>query len=90
MGPLHLDAPVGFVKKVLDVWTTACMDRNAFAAGDVTNDLFAADWITTTCAIDEKIVLPFDLERVGTLAEKDTLDGLRHMREGIADGARLC
>ena len=40
------------------------MDSNALAAGDVTDDLFAADGIATSRAIDQQVVLAFDLERV--------------------------
>ena len=40
------------------------MNGDAFAAGDVADDLFAADGIATSRAIDEQIVLAFDLERI--------------------------
>ena len=41
------------------------MNCHALAARDVANNLFAADGIATARAIDEQIVLPLDLQRVG-------------------------
>src|SRR6201995_5084397 len=42
------------------------MNSDAFAARDIPDDLFAADWIATARTIDEQIVLAFDLKRIGT------------------------
>src|SRR6185437_4465781 len=63
------------------------MDRPALASGDVADDLFATDGVTTAGAIDQKIVLAFYLKRVRTFAEEDALHGIRHLPDGIADGA---
>ena len=65
------------------------MNGDAFAAGDVADDLFAADGIATSRAIDEEIVLAFDLERVGP-GEVQLAHRVGH---GLLDGAgllRLC
>ena len=61
-GPLDLDAAVGLVEEVLDVGTAAGVDGDAFTAGDVADDLFAADRVTTAGAVDEQVVLTFNLE----------------------------
>jgi hypothetical protein len=65
------------------------VDGYAFASGDVADDGFAANGVTTACAVDEEIVLAFDLERVGTFAEEDALDGVRHVGERVANRAWL-
>ena len=88
-GPLHIDAAVGLIEQVLHVGTTAGVDRDALAAGDVADDLLAADGVATSRAVDQQIVLAFNLQRLRALAEEDALDGLRHVAERVADGARL-
>jgi len=40
------------------------MDGHALAARDVANDLFAANGVATSRAIDEQIVLALHLERI--------------------------
>src|SRR5579871_1271507 len=40
------------------------MYSDAFAAGDVPNDSFPADGVTTTCAINEEIAVAFDANSV--------------------------
>ena len=78
-----------FVEEVLDVGTTAGVDGDAFAAGDVADDFFTADGITTAGAIDEEVVLALDLERVRPFAEEDAFDGVGHVGEGVSDDAGL-
>jgi len=85
--PLDLDAAVGLVEKILDVGTTARMHRDAFAAGDVPDDVFAADGVATARAVDQQVVLALDLERVGAFAEEDALDCVGHLVESVADDA---
>ena len=63
-GPLDIDAAVALVEQVLHIGTAAGMDGHAFAAGDVADDLFAANGVATSRAIDEQVVLALDLERV--------------------------
>ncbi len=58
------------------------MDGDAFAARDVADDFFAADGVATARAIDEQLVLAFDLERVRSLPMKretaaDCVEGFR-------------
>jgi hypothetical protein len=62
--PLDGDAAVALVEQVLHVGTTARVDGDALAAGDVADDLFAANGVATARAIDEQVVLALDLERV--------------------------
>ena len=40
------------------------MDGNAFAAGDVAHDLFAANGVATSRAIDQQVVLALNLKRI--------------------------
>jgi len=86
IAPLDFDAAVGLVEEVLYVGTTARVDGDSLAAGDVADDLFAADGVATARAIDEEIVLPFDLKGVRTFAEEDALDSVRHIGEGAGVG----
>ena len=65
------------------------MHRDSLAAGDVADDLFAADGVATSRAVDQQIILAFDLEGLGALAEEDALDGLRHVAELVAHSALL-
>ena len=62
--PLDGDAAIAFVEQVLHVWATARMHSDALAARDVADDLFTANGIATSRAIDEQVVLAFNLERV--------------------------
>ncbi len=59
------------VQQVLHVGAGAGVDGDAFAPGDVADDLFAADGVATARAVDEQVVLAFNLERLGALAEVD-------------------
>jgi len=71
--PLDLDSAVGLVEQVLHVGTTAGMHRDALAAGDIADDLFAADGVATARAVDQEIVLAFHLERLRALPKKTRL-----------------
>jgi len=55
-GPLDGNPPIALVKKVLHVGTAAGVDSHSLSTGDVSDDLFSADWITTARAVDEEIV----------------------------------
>ena len=61
-GPLDGDAAVALVKQVLHIGAAAGVNGDAFAAGDVADDFFAADRVATARAVDEEIVLALDLE----------------------------
>src|SRR6266566_256022 len=54
-GPEHVDAAVGFVEKISDVGTVDGVDRNAFPAGDVSDDGLAANGVATLGTINEKV-----------------------------------
>src|ERR1035437_209597 len=63
-GPFDIDAAVALVEQVLHVGTTARMDGHALAASDVADDLFAANGVATSGAVDQHVVLAFNLERI--------------------------
>ncbi len=44
------------------IGTTAGVDGDAFATRDVPNDLFATNRIATSGAVDEQVILSFDLQ----------------------------
>src|SRR5258708_1131745 len=69
--PFHGDAPVGLIHQIIHVGAAHRMDGHTFAAGDITNNLFASNWIAAACAINQKIVITFDLDRgsLSTLAK---------------------
>ena len=54
--PLDLDAPLGVVEQVDDVGAGRGVDRHALAAGDVADDLLAADRIAAPRAEDQHVV----------------------------------
>jgi len=54
--PLHVDAPLGVVQKIDDVGTGGGMDRNALAAGDVTDDLLATNRIAALRPENQHVV----------------------------------
>ena len=85
--PFDLDSAVRLVEQILHVGTASCVDCDAFAAGDITDDLFTTDGVTTACAVDQQVVLALHLERVRSLAEEDALDRIRHLPERVADDA---
>src|SRR5271166_2227713 len=58
--PLNIDAAFGLIHQIGDVRTAYRVDRDSLAAGDVSDDAFAADGVTTAGAIDEHIALAFD------------------------------
>ena len=68
--PTRLDAAVRLVEKILYIGTATRVHRDTLAARHVANDLFAANWITTTRAVHKQIVLSFDLERIRALPKK--------------------
>ncbi len=74
-GPLDGDAAVGLVEQILNVGTIAGVDGDTFAAGDVADDFFAANGVTTFGTIDEELVLAFDDEGFGTAAGVDAANG---------------
>ena len=78
-GPFNGDAAIALVEQVLHIGTTARMDGDALAASDVADDLFAADGIATPRAIDEQIILTFDLQRVRA-GEMEFADSVGHSR----------
>ena len=55
------------------------MHRDALSPGDVANDAFAADGVTTAGAVDQHIALAFDHDGVVVAknAADDTGDGTR-------------
>ena len=73
--PEHVDAAVGFIEKISDIWTVDRVDGNAFAAGNVADDGFSANGVATARAIDEQIALSADDDSVGVSASEDAADG---------------
>ena len=47
------------------------MNRNTFASGDVSDDLFAADCVTTLGAVHQHVIPARDLNRQIALRERD-------------------
>src|SRR5208337_2938803 len=69
LAPLHRDLPLHVIEQVDDVGAVPGVHRHALATGDVSHDLFPADGIATSRAVDEQIILAFDLERAAIAAE---------------------
>ena len=63
------------------------MHRDSLAAGDIADDLFAADGVATARAVDQQVILALDLERLRAPAEEDALDRVGHLAERVADDA---
>ena len=60
--PLHIDAAVGFIEQVLHVWAAAGVDGDTLPPGHVADNFFSPNGIAAPRAIDEQIVLAFDLK----------------------------
>src|ERR1700741_899596 len=56
------------------------MYGNALAACNVADDLFAANRVATSRAVDQQLVLSFYLQRIGIAGERDALDGVGDAR----------
>ena len=56
------------MEQVLHIGAIPRMHRNALAASHVADDLFTANRIATSRAIDQQIVLPLYLERIRPVA----------------------
>src|SRR5580704_7429458 len=67
LGPLDVDSPLRFIHQVHHVGTIERVDGDAFAAGHVADDGFAADRVTTACAIDQQVALSLDADGVVVL-----------------------
>ena len=57
MGPLHVNLAFRLIHEIHDVGTIEAVNRHAFAAGDVADDGFAANRVTTTGAVDQQVAL---------------------------------
>src|SRR3954454_8014382 len=72
--PLDGDAAIGLVEQVLHIRTPPRVDGDAAAASDIADDLFAANGIATSRAIDQQIVLPLHFERLGARIQVQLLN----------------
>src|SRR5215472_4474506 len=68
--PLYGNAAFGLVHEILNVFAGLGVNSYAFAARNVTDDFFAADGVAASRAVDEEIVVSFDLDR-GIVAAKN-------------------
>src|SRR5215469_18338414 len=69
LAPLNGDAALRLVHQVLDVCARLGVHSHALATRHVADDLFAANRITTSRAIDQQIVVTFNLDGRGVAAE---------------------
>src|ERR1700724_1333087 len=79
-GPLHVDAALGFVKKIGHIGAVDGMYGHAFAARDVADDTFTADGITTACPVNHHVTLA---------ADGNSIVIPKHASHNAGDGAGL-
>jgi len=56
-GPIHINAALGFVKKIFDVGAALTVDGDAAPARDVADDIVAGNRVTAFRAIDHQVVV---------------------------------
>ena len=83
-GPRDVDAALGLVHQVHDVWTIDGVDGDALAARDVADDGFAADRVTTSGTIDEQVALALDDDGVVVAAEDAAHDAADSRRARLS------
>ena len=67
VGPLHVNLAFRLIHEIHDVGTIEAVNRHAFAAGNVADDGFAANRVTTTGAVDQQVALSGDANGVVVL-----------------------
>src|SRR5579859_122051 len=65
LAPLYGDAAVGVIHQCIQVRTAPGVHGHALAAGDVTNNLLAADGVATARTIHQQVIMPHDLDGGG-------------------------
>ena len=78
-GPLDGNAPLGFVKQILDVRAILAVDGDAAAARDVADDVVAGNRIAAFRAVDHQVVMAAHDDR-GVLHAEHALDGRDDLR----------
>ena len=80
--PFDGDATFGLVHQILHIGTSASVDGNAAAAGDVPDNFVAGNWIATLGAKNEQVIMALHDKRRFADAEHP-LDGFDERGPGI-------